>query len=212
MRIPVLIPFKPGNPKTRLSHVMTRDERELFAEAMLSDVIKAVEQGGFEPILLSTEIFAYNSVQVRVSTDGLNEAIDTAMSGFFGPAAIIMADCALVTPSSVTRLCQTEAMMGIVPGKGGGTNAIFMQAGNRFKAHYYGQSFRKHCAYAEESGISYEVIDSFRLHIDIDEEEDLVEVFLHNSGEAKRLLRYLGFDLMTTNGRVGIQRNQNTNE
>jgi len=211
MCIPVIIPFKPANPKTRLSHILNPQERELFAVAMLADVLDAVRNAGCKPMILATEEFSYNEVPVHVSKEGLNAALDIAMSQFSGPAAIIMADCALISPEAVLRLISGKEMMAIVPGRGGGTNAVFIQRGNAFKAHYYGQSFCKHLAYANEARISYEIIDSCRLHVDIDEEEDLVEVFLHNEGVAKNLLIRIGFELQITHGRVGITRNESSN-
>jgi 2-phospho-L-lactate/phosphoenolpyruvate guanylyltransferase len=206
MCIPVIIPFKPANPKTRLSHILSQEERELLAEAMLADVVDAVQKAGCEPIILATEEFSCHGIPVHVSKEGLNVALDIAMSQYSGPAAIIMADCALISPEAVRRLISGKEMMAIVPGRGGGTNAVFIQRGNAFKAHYYGQSYSKHLAYANEVNISYEIVDSFRLHVDIDEEEDLVEVFLHNEGKARKMLMQIGFELQVTHGRVGIAR------
>jgi len=206
MRIPVIIPFKPANPKTRLSHILSQDERERFAGAMLADVLDAVLRAGCEPIILATEPYSYPGIVVQVSTEGLNAALDSAMSQYGGPVAIIMADCALVSPEAVRRLISGDEMMAVVPGRGGGTNAIFMRQGKLFKAHYYGQSYCKHITFAKETNISYEIVDSFRLHVDIDEEEDLVEVFLHTEGNAKQMLEYIGFKLLVTHGRVGIGR------
>jgi len=201
-----LIPFKPINPKTRLSCVMDQQEREGFAYAMLQDVISAVNQTGCSATLLSTSPYACESALVAVRDEGLNEAIDWALPQFHCPALIIMADLPLVTARALQRVLSTDADMAIVPGRGGGTNVIFLKRPQCFHARYYGSSFQKHLAMAEECGFSVDVIDSFRLSTDIDEKEDLVEVLIHGKGRAREYLESLGFSVMHEKGRVGVVR------
>jgi 2-phospho-L-lactate guanylyltransferase len=50
------------------------------------------------------------------------------------------------------------------------------------------------------------VIDSFRLHTDIDEKEDLVELLIHGTGKSRAYLEQLGFVLSVEKGRVGVER------
>ncbi|MEF8781088.1 MAG: 2-phospho-L-lactate guanylyltransferase [Haloferacaceae archaeon] len=50
----VLIPFAADRPKTRLDPILSPDEREAFAAAMLADVLRAVRLAGREPVVLST--------------------------------------------------------------------------------------------------------------------------------------------------------------
>jgi 2-phospho-L-lactate guanylyltransferase len=50
------------------------------------------------------------------------------------------------------------------------------------------------------------VIDSFRLHTDIDEKEDLVELLIHGDGSSRKYLEDLGFELSLERGRVGVRR------
>ena len=59
-------------------------------------------------------------------------------------------------------------------GTGGGTNALFLSRADRFRVSYYGMSFEKHLRIAEECGLSCEIVDSFLIHTDVDEKEDLV--------------------------------------
>jgi 3-hydroxyacyl-CoA dehydrogenase len=47
MSVTALIPFKPKNPKTRLSCVLDEQEREAFAHAMLLDVVDAVRDADY---------------------------------------------------------------------------------------------------------------------------------------------------------------------
>jgi 2-phospho-L-lactate guanylyltransferase len=51
------------------------------------------------------------------------------------------------------------------------------------------------------------VIDYFRLHTDIDEKEDLVELMIHGIGRSRTYLEGLGFGLVTDDkGRVRVER------
>jgi len=50
------------------------------------------------------------------------------------------------------------------------------------------------------------VIDSFRLHTDIDEKEDLAELLIHGTGKSRAFLEERGFTLVTENGRTGVER------
>ena len=82
----------------------------------------------------------------------------------------------------------------------------FVKDCSRFHVDYYGASFLKHKKIAEESGLSYEIIDSFRLHTDVDEEDDLVELLIHGTGQAGRFLRECGLELLIEKGRVSARR------
>ena len=210
MTVPAVIPFKPRNPKTRLSCVLEPGEREIFAEMMLSDVIDAVIEGGCEPLILSTEPYSLGDVPVLISTSGLNEALNAFLAQQGAPILIIMADLPLATAESVRSTISTSDDMAIVPGRGGGTNAIYLSRGSSFRVDYYGASFLKHAAIAKERGLSCEVIDSFRLHTDVDEKEDLVELLIHGKGKSRQYLEELGFSLSIEKGRVGVERRAGT--
>ena len=203
-----LIPFKPVNPKTRLSCILNQEEREAFARAMLEDVIAAVQKSGCSATLLCTHSFKHENALVAVRTEPLNDAINWALGQFHCPALIIMADLPLVTAGDIQRLIRTEKDMAIVPGRGGGTNVIFLKKPRCFHADFYGASFIDHMAVAEECGFSVEVIDSFRMSTDIDEKEDLVEILIHGKGrKSKEFLENSGFTLaIDEKGRVGVQR------
>ncbi|KDE55756.1 2-phospho-L-lactate guanylyltransferase [Methanoculleus sp. MH98A] len=203
-----LIPFKPVNPKTRLSCILNQGEREAFARAMLEDVIAAVQKSGCSATLLCTHSFKHENALVAVRTEPLNDAINWALGQFHCPALIIMADIPLVTAGDIQRLIRTEKDMSIVPGRGGGTNIIFLKKPRCFRADYYGASFLDHMRIAEECGFSVEVIDSFRMSTDIDEKEDLVEILIHGKGRRSReYLENSGFSIvLDEKGRVGVQR------
>lgn len=209
MRVPVVIPFKPINPKTRLSCVLSGDEREQFALCMLRDVIDAARSARYDPLILTTAPFSlpgYSDIRVEILDLGLNEALDTYCTSKSGPLAIIMADLALADRSSLLSLMSSGLDMAIVPGRGGGTNAVFIRQADRFRAQYYGGSFQKHLKFAEDAGLSCAVVDSFRLYCDVDEEDDLVEVLLHTTGHARQYLQSRGFQIELKKSRIGVIR------
>jgi len=208
MAIRTVIPFKPVDSKTRLSPLMTQPEREAFARAMLEDVIQAILDLGSVPTIISTHpAFTWQNAEVIVTTAGLNDALNAYFHQVQGPLLIVMADLPLASPEALERVISIRADIGIVPGRGGGTNVLFIKDPSRFRADFYGASFLKHIRIADEYGCTIQVVDSFRLHTDIDEEEDLVEVFIHGEGTSKHFLDSLGFSLVIEQGRVGISRN-----
>jgi 2-phospho-L-lactate guanylyltransferase len=204
---PALIPYKPVNPKTRLSAMLSQEEREQLARAMLEDVKEAVKDAMCSPVLICSELFDSEDVQVTITDTDLNGTLNSILPQSIGPALIIMADLPLADAAAVRRVISTEKDLALVPGRGGGTNVIFMKDPRKFHVDYYGTSFIKHLKIAQEAGLSVEVIDSFRLHTDIDEPEDLVELLIHGTGRSRAYLEELGFTLSFDNkGRVGIER------
>ncbi len=201
-----LIPFKPVNPKTRLSCVLSQEEREAFARAMLDDVIAAVLKSGCSATLLCTSAFERDDALVAVRKEPLNEAINWALDQFHCPALIIMSDLPLVRAGDIQRLVSTGKDMAIVPGRGGGTNAIFLKKPRCFHADFYGASFLDHMRIAEECGFTVDIIDSFRMSTDMDEREDLVEILIHGKGKSREYLEGLGFSLSIEKGRVSVKR------
>ncbi|MEI6840426.1 MAG: 2-phospho-L-lactate guanylyltransferase [Methanomicrobiales archaeon] len=206
MLIEAVVPFKPVNPKSRLSSVLSTAERELFAEAMLTDVVLSLKEAGCIPFILSTVPLHCAHAEVKVSADELNPALNRLIGSTSGPLLIIMADLPLVTPGVVRRIISTPSDIALGPGRGGGTNAIFIKDRSRFHVDYYGASFIKHQKIADQAGLSCDTVDSFRLHTDVDEREDLVELMIHGHGKAVNFLKSCGFSLLIEKGRVGISR------
>ncbi len=202
-----IIPFKRKNPKTRLSCVLTENEREEFAAAMMLDVVAAAKAAMCQPVILGTEPFeSEDLVQVAMPGMGLSDALNEYLASALGAVLIIMADIPLADEASIKRAITTEKDLAIVPGRGGGTNVIYIRDPSRFHVDYYGGSFAKHMKIASDEGLSVDVIDSFRLHTDIDEKEDLVELLIHGAGKSHAYLEERGFILTSDKGRIGVER------
>jgi 2-phospho-L-lactate guanylyltransferase len=203
-----LIPYKPKNPKTRLSAILSQEEREKFAFAMLEDVISVAKDAMCTPVIVGTELFDSDLVQVTVKDADLNAALNEILPTCEQNILILMADLPLADTGSIRRVTSTTKDMAIVPGRGGGTNVIFIKDPKKFHVDYYGASFTKHVSIAQEAGLSVDVIDSFRLSTDIDEDDDLVELLIHGAGKSRDYLLELGFCLSTESGRVRVTRKQ----
>lgn len=175
----VLVPFAATEPKTRLAGVLTPDERVEFARAMLRDVCETVTEAGGSPTVISTEGIE-SEWPVVVDDRRLTPAVNARLDP---PIAVVMADLALATPSALSRLFATDGDVVIAPGLGGGTNAIVVRHSD-FSTDYHGVSVTDHRRIAAEIGATVTTVDSFRLAVDIDEPEDLVELTLHSDGQA----------------------------
>jgi 2-phospho-L-lactate guanylyltransferase len=186
------VPFSPDNPKTRLSDVLTEDERLGFVYACLEDVCAAIDSAGGEPVVLSTENLggrseAADEYGTLIRDEPLTPAVNAVLGEETSPVAVVVADLPLVTPDALRRLYEPDAGFAVAPGRGGGTNA-FVIRDTRFRVDYHGTSFADHVESARGLGCDVEVIDSFRLSTDADERADLVEVLLHGEGRAARFV------------------------
>ena len=215
----VVVPFATEQPKTRLSAVLSPDERRAFAHAMLHDVLGAVRTAGHDPVVLATaplddEELSTHSLDpptdVVVDDSSLSAAVNATLTATDDPLAVVMSDLPLATPESIRRLTTAgDAADGVTvaPGRGGGTNALVVRH-PEFRVDYHGVSYRDHLRAARDVGASVETVDSFRLATDVDEPEDLTEVLLHGDGVAHDWLVDAGFALDVTDGRVGVRREE----
>lgn len=191
----VIVPFDPANPNTRLSSVLSPDERREFATTMLADVLDTVRAAGGVPEVLATAPVDTDA-PVQVDERSLSTAVTDALADGL-PAAVVMADLALATPAALESLFDTTADVVIAPGRGGGTNALVVRTDD-FTADYHGLSFRDHVAAADVAGASVRTVDSFCLAVDVDERADLLDALVHGEGSAVEWLRDAGF-------RVGVE-------
>ncbi|WP_256393253.1 2-phospho-L-lactate guanylyltransferase [Natronoarchaeum rubrum] len=202
----VLVPFDAERPKTRLADLLDERERSALARAMLADVLAAVRAAGGEPTVLSTapiDVDAPVRVDDRALTPAVNDVLADAVPE--SPVAVVMADLALATDDALAGLFASEGDVAIVPGRGGGTNALVVRH-PEFRVDYHGLSYRDHRRIAEEIDADVAVADSHRLSTDVDERADLVELLLHGDGRATAWLRDAGFELVVEGGRADVTR------
>ncbi|PSP28804.1 2-phospho-L-lactate guanylyltransferase [Halobacteriales archaeon QH_10_67_22] len=200
----VVVPFGADDPKTRLSPVLDADERREFAEAMLADVLDALDAFGSEPTVVA-DAPVDCAAPVTVDERPLSAAVNARLDDTDDTKAVVMADLALATPAALARLFDTEGDVVLAPGRGGGTNAVVARH-PEFRVDYHGVSVRDHREAVRATGASLATVDSFRLATDVDEPADLVEVLLHAEGRAPAWLREAGFAVTATDGRVDVDR------
>lgn len=180
------VPFSAEDPKTRLSTLLTDEERVEFVRACLDDVVEALGATEAEPVVLSTEPLADHDTVVR--DEPLTPAVNSVLSEAETPVAVVVADLPLVTPEALERLLTPDSDFVVAPGRGGGTNAFVTRLPG-FRVDYHGTSFLDHAGSARELGAEVHVVDSFRLSTDADEPDDIVEVLLHGEGRAAEFVR-----------------------
>jgi len=187
-----IVPFDATAPKTRLAPVLDEAERRSFARAMLGDVLRALASTPADPLVVATAPVDCEA-PVEVDDRPLTEAVNARLGA--EPTAVVVADLALATRASVERLLVPDADVTLVPGRGGGTNALVVRDPS-FRVDYHGASFRDHRRIAESIGATVATVDSFRLSTDVDEPADLVEVLLHApDGAAGSWLADRGFEV-----------------
>ncbi|MCD2202699.1 2-phospho-L-lactate guanylyltransferase [Halobacterium sp. KA-6] len=200
-----LVPFDPTNPNTRLSSLLSDDERRAFAASMLADVLDAIRRAGGTPTVLATApLEADVDAPVAVDDRSLSVAVNDALADEL-PTAVVMADLALATPEAIQRLYDADADVVVAPGRGGGTNALVVRH-PEFGVDYHGTSFLDHLAAADAVGASVETVDSFRLAVDVDEPADLLDVLVHGNRGAAGWLRDAGFRVAVVDGTPEVVR------
>ncbi len=111
---------------------------------MLEDVIHAAKDANCSPVIVGTELFDSEDIQITVSDADLNQTLNSLLPQSVGAILIIMADLPLANAQAIQRVISTKDDMAMVPGRGGGTNVIFIREPQRFHVDYYGTSFLKH--------------------------------------------------------------------
>lgn len=207
--VKIVIPFKITNPKSRLSSVLSIEERVQLAKLMLLDVIDAITEcfksnkeitvlvpsitNEMQEFRKEVEEF-YNGVTFKEDPGSLDEAINQII-GTEKEVAIVMSDLPLLTSRVLQRFFNCDGDVVISPGRKGGTNMLLVRD-SRFRVSYHYGSFIKHLKIAEQLGIKATVFDSFYASVDIDDESDLLELMLHGTGKKSwKYLVELGFDV-----------------
>ncbi|MGB9924769.1 MAG: 2-phospho-L-lactate guanylyltransferase [Methanothrix sp.] len=211
-----VVPFKSSGCKTRLSPILSAEQRWLLAVAMLRDVLRALRSIGMVTVLarpgMSEDLILDLNASLRFSElelgDALNVFIDeNAAAGWPADLLIVMADLPLICEEDVLGMISVPGDVVLAPGRGGGTNMILIRDG-RFRTRYRGLSFARHQREAEELGIEAGYYYSYRAGCDIDEPGDLIEIMLHTNGESRALLERFGLSIVESEGRARLKRIQ----
>lgn len=179
----------------------------MFAQAMALDVLETVHAARYTPEVLTTRSLddLADGIVTIIDKRPLSTAVNQILDRADRPIAIVMADLVLVPPVALREFLLTPGDVVIAPGRGGGTNALLVRD-DEFTVDYHGTSYLDHHERAETVGADITTVDSWRLAVDIDEPEDLVEVLIHGDGHARDWLVKRGFTITKTDGRTTVTR------
>ena len=185
----VIIPVKNlDNAKSRLSSLLTEDERKQFCLKMLEDVLRTAKstKHPHETIVFSKDPIVlkiaknFDAGYIKERETGLNktvaEAVDMSVQRRAASLLVLPADIPLVAPSDLKRIFNLgeRASMVISPSKNGkGTNALLLTPPNVSPTFYGPDSFQRHIKEASKLKISFRRYWSPRIALDIDTVEDL---------------------------------------
>lgn len=207
MSIWAIVPVKPLRlAKSRLAALLTPDERQLLAEAMLRHVLGAVRE---VPLVTGTLVISrdthalaiareYGAKTVQESgTPELNTALKRATSiiaSWRSEAVLILpADLPLIAPQDIIgiiSLGQEERSLVLATDRNeDGTNALFIRPPGLIDYAYGPGSFRRHGVMGRDAGAYINVYSSDRLVQDIDLPEDFenYQRMVHR-GQAEELI------------------------
>jgi 2-phospho-L-lactate guanylyltransferase len=176
--------------KSRLASILTQDQREDLAMAMLRHVLKLLADSpdiagvltiSRDPRVLA-EARALGVRTVRESgTPELNASLTraTQISRTWGASAtlVLPSDLPLLADEDVkqlVRLARAESMVVLTPDRiEDGTNALLMRPPALIDYSFGPASFNRHRQLAEAAGAHVEVYHSQRVSLDIDTRDDL---------------------------------------
>lgn len=204
MKVWTIIPVKPLRlAKSRLSTVMSPEQRQEFAELMLRKTLRVVNEvpeisGSLvisrdsRALSLARE-FGAKTVQESGNPE-LNVALTraTQIIASWGSNAVLIlpADLPLITStdlSNMLKLGTRHNSVVIATDKNqDGTNALFMRPPGLIEYAYGTGSFGRHIEFAERINADVSIFESENLHYDIDLPEDMkhfVEIIEQKSDE-----------------------------
>lgn len=191
MSVWAIIPVKPLNrAKSRLSEVLTPEQRQQLAETMLRHVLSTIQQ---TPQIMGTLVISRDTKALAIAREyrahtvqesgqpELNTALMRATQVIArwkaGAILILPADLPLVASediAAITRMGQQDCSVVIATDHHeDGTNALFIRPPGLIDYAYGTGSFRRHVQFAHEAGADVKIYRSERLSLDIDIPADL---------------------------------------
>jgi 2-phospho-L-lactate guanylyltransferase len=187
----ILLPIKnPDNPKSRLSKLMSLDERQRLAWAMYADVARAIAASRAQvPVVVVTGFEAAKKQALSMGFEVLFEDEQVSESASVDRASRILAgrgfDAVLRLPGDIPLLQpdDVDALLAVdVPSPGAlmapsfegtGTNALMRTPPDLFPSRFGPNSLALHKEEASRAGARCIIVDNPRIALDIDEPADL---------------------------------------
>ena len=206
-----LVPVKElSQAKERLAPLLSPDERQTLAVAMLDDVLSALEQAsGLERIALVTRDAHATSLAVERgfevidegSGQGLTNAVEKGVRACrdrgASSLAVIPGDIPLLTAADIDSVMDHGARhdVVIVPSwDSRGTNTVLLEPPDVLPLRFSSWSFFPHVKAAKQARLSYKVLRLPRVALDIDTPEDLERLMPQAMGtRSHTVLEDMGF-------------------
>src|SRR5437588_1076672 len=200
----LLIPVKdPQDSKTRLSSLLSLEERRRLSWTMFQDVSRAVCESqradrivvvtSFAPAIERARAFDWE-VLIEQSQVSESASVDWASHILaergFHAVLRLPADLPLVRAEDIDALLSIDLKSPnalLVPSREGtGTNAIIRTPPNLFQSRFGPNSFALHKAEATRVGVECVIVNNTRIALDVDEPED-VELFIESGSGTETL-------------------------
>ncbi len=217
----VVIPVKKlDEAKSRLSPLLTIEERKDFCLKMLEDVLISVKstEAISQTVVISKDPLVrqaaktFEAVFLKEKKTGMNQAVSQAIDWCIQKAAksvlILPADIPLIVPSDLHKILSSREKVSIVisPSRSGeGTNALLLTPPEVSPTFYGPGSFQRHFEEAKKRELSFRILRSSRIAFDIDTVNDLKDFVLLNAKESS------AYKLLNNTGllnKLGIRSNE----
>lgn len=191
MSLWVIVPVKPlRRGKSRLSHVLSGDERKNLNISLLEHTLKVLSS---EPRLDAVLVVSRDPAALALARDfgartvqeegmpelnmALKRATIVAQMYEIGSVLVLPADLPLLSSADLTLLLtQTGSPPEVViaPDRHhDGTNALFVNPAGLIEYTYGPGSFARHCERARLAGAALKIVEAPSLGLDLDLPEDL---------------------------------------
>ncbi|MCX8204928.1 MAG: 2-phospho-L-lactate guanylyltransferase [Candidatus Nezhaarchaeota archaeon] len=200
MRIYAAVPAKdPRLAKTRLSKILSGEDRAGLSVAMLRDVLTALlEAEELSKVLVVSSSYEVLSEAARMGAvpvredeprsvnDALSLALEVCLREGADALLIAPSDLPLLTKSCVSRLIDLlgpPPSVVLSPSRGlVGTNVLLLSPPNAISFSFGHDSFNRHLSQALERGVDVIIYEAPELSLDVDEEEDLRRLLVAPAG------------------------------
>lgn len=194
MKIAAIIPMKSLHlAKSRLSNILTPEQRKNLAMYLLDATIKELKESKFisEIIIVSSDkavknySYLKNLKFIKDYDEGVNNAVILAdhycINNDIDANIVIPQDLPFISAKEIDQICNISnkyhKCIIICPSKRfDGTNVLFRKPPNVIKTFYDDNSYINHLKEANKFKIPIESLDIGKLRFDIDTKEDLLEL------------------------------------
>lgn len=195
MKIAAVIPMKSlHSAKSRLSNILTAQQRKNLAMYLLDATIKEIKKSRIisEIIIVSNDkaVKNYSCLNnlkyIKDSEEGVNKAVILAdnycIDNGINANIVIPHDLPFISAKEIDEICtmsnKYHKCIIICPSKRfDGTNILFRKPPDVIKTHYDDNSYMNHLKEAYKFKIPIESLDIVKLRFDLDTKEDLLELF-----------------------------------